>query len=130
MSKNKFKNKYTEMPSAEPTVEETEVSVTEEVLEEISESSEPTPEPVEAEPIKSVFGRVNCAKLNVRENPNPSARVLCEIRLETKVEIDVRNFPVFGDIVQKRAMFSQLVANLIYIGYKVSFNGTLIIEWK
>lgn len=49
---------------------------------------------------------------------------------KTKVEIDVRNFPVFGDIVQKRAMFSQLVANLIYIGYKVSFDGNLIIEWK
>lgn len=49
---------------------------------------------------------------------------------KTKVEIDVRNFPVFGDIVQKRAMFSQLVANLIYIGYKVSFDGNLIIEWN
>ena len=49
---------------------------------------------------------------------------------KTKVEVDVRNFPVFGDIVQKRAMFSQLVANLIYIGYKVSFDGNLIIEWK
>jgi hypothetical protein len=49
---------------------------------------------------------------------------------KTKVEVDVRNVPIMGDIVQKRALFAELVSHLIYIGYKVSFNGKLIIEWK
>ena len=49
---------------------------------------------------------------------------------KTKVEVNVREFPIMGDIVQKRALFAELVSHLIYIGYKVSFNGTLIIEWN
>lgn len=49
---------------------------------------------------------------------------------KTKVEVDVRGFPIMGDIVQKRALFAELVSHLIYIGYKVSFNGKLIIKWK
>jgi hypothetical protein len=49
---------------------------------------------------------------------------------KTKVEVDVRNFPIIGDIVQKKIMFAELVSHLIYIGYKVSFNGNLIIEWE
>ena len=49
---------------------------------------------------------------------------------KTKVEVNVREFPIMGDIVQKRALFAELVSHLIYIGYTVSFNGTLIIEWN
>ena len=49
---------------------------------------------------------------------------------KTKVEVNVREFPIMGDIVLKRALFAELVSHLIYIGYKVSFNGTLIIEWN
>ena len=49
---------------------------------------------------------------------------------KTKVEVNVREFPIMGDIVQKRALIAELVSHLIYIGYKVSFNGTLIIEWN
>lgn len=49
---------------------------------------------------------------------------------ETKIEVDARNFPIMGDIVQKRALFAGLVSHLIYIGFKVSFNGKLIIEWS
>lgn len=49
---------------------------------------------------------------------------------KTKIEVDVREFLIMGDIVQKRALFAELVSHLIYIGYKVSFNGKLIIEWK
>ena len=49
---------------------------------------------------------------------------------KTKVEVNAREFPIMGDIVQKRALFAELVSHLIYIGYKVSFNGTLIIEWN
>lgn len=46
---------------------------------------------------------------------------------KTSVSVNVREFPVLGDIVEYA---KDIVWSMMYIGYKVSFNqGKLIIEW-
>lgn len=46
-------------------------------------------EPVIEQPVKHVTGYVvNCAKLNVRNEPKPHSEILCTIEQDSEVEID------------------------------------------
>lgn len=56
--------------------------------------------PVEvSEPENKLYGLVNCALLNVREDPDPNARIISLLSLGTKVEITGRVINGFYPII-------------------------------
>lgn len=79
MAKNNYRKMYetpeaTPVPVSEPeTIEETPVS-----------APEPEPE-VKADVIGAVIG---CGRLNIRKEPNTSAKILCEVTLKSELIID------------------------------------------
>lgn len=92
MSKNNSKHNYSKYSSNKKPAEVKEVAEEVTPVTKAKESViESTPEPVvEQMRFIPVVGTViDCAKLNVRANPSPSASVVNTIEVNTKVEIDV-----------------------------------------
>lgn len=97
MSKNKHYHNYQNYSAAATSVEApVENEVIEEVVEETVETEvevetaiEETVEPVVEEPVTKILGTVSdCSRLRVRKAANPSAPVICELDVDTKVMID------------------------------------------
>lgn len=83
-------NEVVEEVLTEETVEETIEEVVNEVVEAIVEEAEET---VEEEKTGAVAPAVvvDCAQLNVRQEPNKTAKVVCVIAKGTEVQVDVEN---------------------------------------
>lgn len=88
---NKNKNANRPNPEVRPFVEEVK-TVPEQVIEpvvEIVENVEPVENVETAKTVALHYGLVvNCAKLNIREQPNPYGNVLCTIPHGAKVSFD------------------------------------------
>lgn len=89
---SQYSNKKQEKPVVEEEVK-VEAVVNTETVEETVQAPTPTVEPevaAEAESPETVTGIiVNCARLNVRKNPEFDADVLCVLDKDTEVEIDM-----------------------------------------
>ena len=82
---------------AKPEVVDTpvaEVFVTGTTIEPVVEEAKPEVPEVKPEQPRKMGRVVNCARLNVRKSPKSRAEVVCEIPVNTKVEIDEDNSTV------------------------------------
>ena len=90
MSKTNYNKMHYNKPAEVEKPVEVEQPVEETVEEVVTETEQPVEETVtKPEPKMGVV--TECMKLNVREEPNADANIVCTINLATEVEIDEAN---------------------------------------